>query len=167
MKAFEWKWGGIIGLAGFAWLVTSWAVGWHESGIGLVQVSSALAILVTLAGTSLAMSDLLRREPETSFAEGLRRGALVSVIAGGIAVLAQVVYFKVINPGWTDYMVEQVRLLYAGQGLGGEDLDEVVTGARTTFGLSSYAIQAGAGVLIMGGLCSAVSLWVLRWLKQR
>lgn len=167
MKGFEWKWGGIISLAGFAWLVISWAVGWHESGIGLVQVSSALAVFVTFIGTAFSMRDLLRREPETSFAEGLRRGVVISVIAGVIAVLAQVVYFRFINPAWSEYMVEQVRLLYASQGLGETDLEEVMEGARTTFGLTSYAVQAGAGALILGGLSSAISLLVLKWLQNR
>ena len=58
MKAFEWKWGGIIGAAGIAWLVASWALGFHERGIGMIQVTAALSIVVALVGSFLAMRDL-------------------------------------------------------------------------------------------------------------
>jgi hypothetical protein len=167
MKAFEWKWGGLIGGAGVAWLVISWALGWHGRGLGLIQVTAALSMLVGLAGYFLAMRDLLRREPETTLAEGIKRGALIAVIAAVLAVLGQVIYFQVLNPGWTEYMVEQTRLWYAGRGMEEKALEEIAASARGTFGFRSYATQAGAGAFLQGILFSAMGFGFFKWHANR
>jgi Protein of unknown function (DUF4199) len=167
MKAFEWKWGGIIGAAGILWLVASWALGFHERGIGMIQVTAALSIVVALVGYFFAMRDLRRREAETSLIEAVRRGALIAVIAAVLAVLGQAIYFKVINPGWTDYMVEQSRLFYADQGVDEKGLAEIAESAKATFGLASYATQAGVGALLQGVLFSALAFGILKWHANR
>lgn len=167
MKAFEWKWGGIIGAAGILWLVASWALGFHERGIGMIQVTAALSIVVALVGYFLAMRDLRKREAETTLVEAVRRGALIAVIAAVLAVLGQVIYFKALNPGWTDYMVEQSRLFYADQGVDEKGLAEIAESARATFGFLSYATQAGVGALIQGVIFSALSFGFWKWHANR
>lgn len=167
MKAFEWKWGGIIGAAGIAWLVASWALRFHERGIGMIQVTAALSIVVTFVGCFLAMRDLRRLEAETTLIEAVRRGALIAVIAAVLAVLGQAIYFKFINPGWTDYMVEQTRLFYAGKGVDEKGLAEIAASARATFGFASYATQAGVGALLQGVIFSALAFGILKWQANR
>jgi len=167
MKAFEWKWGGIIGAAGILWLVASWALGFHERGIGMIQVTAALSIVVALVGCFLAMRDLRRREAETTWIEAVRRGALIAVIAAVLAVLGQVISFKALNPGWTDYMVEQSRLFYAAQGVDEKGLAEIAESAKATFGLLSYATQAGVGALLQGVIFSALAFGILKWHANR
>ncbi len=167
MKAFEWKWGAIIGGAGFAWLVLSWALGFHARGIGMIQVTAGLSVILALVGYVLAFRSLLRREPETGFLEGLRSGALIAVVAASVAVLAQIAYFRLLNPGWTDYMVGETRKYYHSTGLDEAGVEAMAEGAKTTFGFASYAIQAGAGALVQGVVFSALVLAALRWLRNR
>ncbi len=167
MKAFEWKWGAIIGGTCFGWLVLSWALEWNRQGIGMVQVTETVPMLLSMAGYALAMRSLLRRAPETSFPEGLKSGALIAVVVALVAVVARVVYFRYLDPGWTDYMVEETKRYYAASGLDEASLEAVATGARSTFGSTAYAVQAGAGGLLQGVVFSALALAVLRWLNNR
>ncbi len=167
MRAFEWKWGLGIGGAWFASLVATWALGWHGGGLGLIQVSGLLPILPVFAGYLLALRTLLRREPETGFGEGVKAGALVAVVAATVAAGGQAVYLRWINPGWTGHVVEEVTKHYAGRGLDEAALAEIAEGARTTFGFANSVIQAGVGTLLLGILCSAGIVGVLRWLANR
>ncbi len=167
MKAFEWKWGGIIGGAGICWLAGSWALGFHGRGIGMIQVTAALSIIVALVGYFLAMHDLRRFEAETTLVEAVRRGALIAVVSAALAVLGQVIYFRVLNPGWTDYMVEQSLLLYSGRGLTEEGLAEIAGSAKATFGFLSYATQAGVRALLEGVIFSALAFGILKWHANR
>lgn len=167
MKGFEWKWGLGIGAAGVGIFVATWALGWHERGLGALQVSCALPILVHFVGYALALGGLFRREPETRFAEGLKSGGLVAVLVAAVAALGQAVYLRHLDPGWTGRLVEAVRRRYAEAGFSGAGLEEVVEGARTTFGFASSVTQAGVGALVTGLLFSAVVAAVLRWRAAR
>lgn len=167
MKSFEWKWGVIIGLAGVAWLVASWAVGWHARGIGMIQVTVFLAMAISLVGYTLAMRSLLRHQPETTVLEGLRSGALIAVVSALFAVAGQYAYFHWINPGWTDYMVGETRRHYEAMGVDEARIAEIAEGAKTTFGFASYATQAAAGAIVQGVLFSAVTVAFQKWLANR
>lgn len=167
MKAFEWKWGGIIGGAGILWLVATWAMGLHARGLGMIQVTAFASIFIALVGYILAMRQLLKQAPETTLMEAVRSGALIAVIAAALAVAGQFLYFKMLNPGWTDYLVEQWRLFYAERGVDEKGLAEIAASTRASFGLSTYATQAGVGALLQGILFSAMSFGVLKWHANR
>jgi hypothetical protein len=167
MKSFEWKWGCLIGLANVAWLVASWAAGWHAKGIGMIQVTVFLAMALTFVGYALAMRSILKREPETTVLEGLRSGALIAVVAALIAVGGQFAYFHWINPGWTDYMVGETRRHYESLGVEEARIAEIAEGAKTTFGFGSYAIEAAAGAIVQGVVFSAVTFAFQKWLANR
>lgn len=167
MKAFEWKWGAVIGGTCFAWLVLSWACGWNRQGIGMVQVTEAVPIFLSLAGYVLAMRALLRRAPETSFLEGLGSGATIAAVAALVAALARAVHLRWLDPGWTDYMVEETQRHYRSAGLDEASVAAVAEGARTTFGFASYVVQAGAGAFVLGVIFSAAAMAALQWLRRR
>jgi hypothetical protein len=167
MISFEWKWGLLLGAVNFAWLVLSWALGFHERGIGMIQVTVALAFALTFAGCFLAMRALRKGEPETGYLEGFKAGALIAVISALVAVAGQFAYFAWINPEWTDYMVGETRKHYAALGLDGARIEEMAEGARTTFGLASYATQAGVGALVQGVLFSTISFGIVKWWADR
>lgn len=167
MKSFEWKWGALIGLANVVWLVLSWAFGWHAKGIGMIQVTVFLAMALTFVGYTLAMRALLIREPETTVLEGMRSGGLIAVVTALFAVGGQFLYFHWVNPGWTEYMIGETRRHYEGMGIDGARLDEIAEGARTTFGLASYATQAAVGALLQGVLFSVVTIAFQKWLANR
>lgn len=166
-KGCDWKWGPVIGGAGVASFVLTWSLGWHERGLGMLQVSSTLPILIHFVGYVLALGALFRREPETRFGEGVKEGGLVAAGVGAVAALGQALYLKFLDPGWTDRLADLVRARYAEAGFAGESLEEIVEGARSTYGFASSVIQAGIGGLLLGIVFSALIVAVLRFRSSR
>lgn len=167
MKLLELKWGCLIGLAGMAWLYVSYFMGLHTNGIGKIQLMVGVGFIVSLVGYVLAMLAVVKDEPETSFVEGLKSGAIMAVIAAVIAVGAQFGYFYWINPNWTEYMMEQTRLHYEAAGIASEQIEDQVKWAAMNFNLKSYAIQAGLGALLSGFVYSAMVMGTIRIIKNR
>ncbi len=167
MNRFEWKWGLLIGGASLAWLLLAWGLGWHSSGIGLIQLAMGFPVILSFVGYFLAMFFLFRREPETTFPEGFRAGALIATMAAIVVVLGHFLYLRYLNPGFTDYMVEMTLRHFSNAGLTEEQLAEVAAGAAQTFGLRSFLVQAGAGALLQGVVFSAVAAGVMRWRAVR
>ncbi len=167
MKLLELKWGCLIGLAGLVWLYASYFMGLHSNGIGKIQVAFVLGYFISLVAYGLALHSLVKVEPETSFAEGLKSGGLMAVIAAVIAVLAQLGYFYWINPDWTLYMMEQTKLYFEAAGKSSEMVEEQVQLASINFSLKSYVMQAGLGALLSGFVFSAIIMGMIRFLKNR
>ena len=167
MRLLELKWGCLIGLAGLIWLYLSYFLGFHTNGIGKIQLMAGLSFMISLVAYGFALLALVKVEPETSFAEGLKSGGIMAVIAAVIAVLAQFGYFHWINPDWTDYMMEQTRLHFEAAGMSDELVEEQVKWASLNFSLKSYAIQAGLGALVSGFVFSAILMGMIRYFKTR
>lgn len=156
MKSLELKWGLIIGGANLLWLYLSYYLGMHTSGILWVQVMSGINILITLVGFILAFRELGRREPEYTFAEGVKTGGLIAVITALIALVMQFGYFKLIHPGFTDYMVEESRLWAEQQGLNSKQVESFMESAKQNFSYKSYLVQSAVGALFFGCIFSII-----------
>jgi hypothetical protein len=167
MKSLEWKWGLLIGGANLIWLLLSWLLGMHGNGFGMIQVMFAVSFFVSLSGYILAFRSLLLAEPETSFVEGIRSGAIIAGVSAILAILGQVLYFTFLNPGWTDYLVGQTRLHYEAMGVAGEQLERLLTQAEVAYGFKNYVIQSGLGALVLGMIFSAVIMGATRWRAKR
>ena len=162
MRSPELRWGLIIGLVNLAWLYGTYYAGLHTRGMVGIQVLTIGSFLLSIVGYVFALREVVRREPETSYLEGIRSGAVIAGIVAVIAVIAQFGYFKLVNPGWTDYMVEQTREHFAAQGLPADQVEEIAEQSRKTFGLASYMIQSALGAIFLGMLSSAIILIFLR-----
>ncbi|HRQ89785.1 MAG TPA: DUF4199 domain-containing protein [Bacteroidia bacterium] len=162
MKSVEWKWGLLIGGAGVAWLVLAWALGLHSRTFGWVWGAALVSFAISLVGYVLAMRDLKRHEPEATFAEGVRSAALIAAVSAVVAIGGRVLYLTVLNPGWTDFVVGEMRRHYEKQGVGGEQLEQIAAGVAQTYGFVPDLIQAGVGAFLTGVLFSALILGVMR-----
>lgn len=163
MKSIELKGGLILGVVCMSWLYLSFLMGLHESGIVWIQVVVMVNFFITLVGFIMILRRVTRSEPETNFLEGVRSGVIVAGISAVMAVLTQVVYFKWINPGWTAYMIAESRRHYSNLGLEAEQVETMAENAEKTFGLLSYAIQAGLGALFTGTVFSLIIMGIIRW----
>lgn len=167
MKSLEWKWGLLIGGANVIWLVLSWLMGMHGNGLGLIQVTFAFSFFISLVGYVLAFRAILLAEPETSFVEGIRSGAIIAGVSAILAILGQVLYFTLLNPAWTDYLVGQTRKHYEAKGINGAQLELLLNQARAAYGFQNSVVQAGLGVLLFGMIFSAVIMGAYRWRARR
>lgn len=162
MKSLELRWGLLIGIANLVWLYGTFYAGLHTRGVAGIQVVTLGAFLLSLIGYVFALRAVVRREPETSYLEGLKSGAVVAGVVALVAMIAQVGYFKVVNPDWTEYMVGETRKFFEARGLPEEGIAEQVEGARKTFGLGSYVIQSALGAVFLGVLFSSIIMIFLR-----
>jgi len=162
MGSLELKWGVIIGMVNMAWLYLSYYLGMHDSGLAMIQLMTLVSVLLSVIGYVLGLRAITRRFPETQYLEGLRSGAIIAGIVAVFAALSQVIYFKVINPGWTARMVELTRQYYLESGLPEAEAEQFAEGAKQTFGLGSYMIQSALGAIIIGMISTAVVMLFLR-----
>lgn len=162
MKSLELKWGIIIGLAGMVWQYGSYYTGMHSNGLAVIQVTGLLGFGITLVGTILGLREVKKQDPELEYLEGVKSGAIMAGIAAIIGVISQIGYFKLINPGWTKYIVGQIQLLYQERGCPEAIIEEIVTQALKDFSLQGNIIQSVLGTVVMGIIFTAVIMLFLR-----
>ncbi|MDF1656053.1 MAG: DUF4199 domain-containing protein [Verrucomicrobiales bacterium] len=162
MRSLELRWGLIIGSVNMGWLFLSYYLGMHDQGLGMIQVMTLVSVLLSVVGYLLGLRDITFRFPDTQYKEGLRSGAIIAGIVAVFAALSQVIYFKLINPGWTEQMVELTRNFYLESGLPETEAEQFAEGAKQTFGLTSYMIQSALGAIIIGMISTAIILMFLR-----
>jgi hypothetical protein len=156
------KWGGLIGVANLAWLNLSYYLGLHTNGIAVFQVVRVGWFLITFTGFLLALRAARRESERWGYLRGLGIGAVAAFVSGLISIVAQVGYFKVVNPGWTDYQVEQMRLHHDAQGLPEVGAAPLAETSRIAFTLGTYTWQSFLTALLSGVLLSAVMMLFLR-----
>lgn len=167
MRLLELKWGCLIGLAGMVWLYASYFMGLHSDGFGKIWLMAGIGSIVSIVAYSLALGAVVKAEPETSFIEGLKSGALMAVIAAVLAVFTRFGYFEWINPNWTEYMMEQMRLHFEAAEQSPEVVKEQVELASVNFSRRNDVMQAGLGALVSGFVFSAIIMGVIRYFKNR
>jgi len=156
------KWGAIIGLANLVWLYLSYYIGLHTGGIILFQLVPIGWLLITLAGYIVALRDLKWHSPDLGYWVGVRTGALIGVVTAFVAVLMQIGYYTVIHPAWPEYMLQQTREYFSGQGLPQAQLEQRVAEAQQAFSLGNYATQSAVSALLAGIALSVIIMIFLR-----
>jgi len=162
MKPLDIKWGVILGLVYIVWLYLSYFLGLHTDGITKVQIVVLVSLFFSAIVLFLGLLAARKEDSGLSYSEGLKSGAIISLIGGLIAACGQFGYFTWIHPEFTEYMVEISRQHFEGQGIEGKDLAEALEGARASFGRNSYMVQSGVGLFVTGILISAVLMMFLR-----
>ncbi|MAS92492.1 MAG: hypothetical protein CMO55_04780 [Verrucomicrobiales bacterium] len=167
MKSLELKWGLIIGAANMVWLFGSYYLGMHTNGIGMIQILMFVSMVITLFGYVMALRELVLKQPDTTYIEGLKKGVVIAGVAAAFAVFTQLIYHKLVFPGFTEYMVGETRKFYESQNVPAETLEVLIEGARNSFGLRSYMIQSGAGAFFTGCIFSAIIMAFIRRMARR
>ena len=146
----ELTWGALIGAANLAWLYASYYLGMRDNGLPLIQVTVLVGGIITIIGYILALRAVHKAVPEASFVESMRSGAVICGLATVIVVLAQIGYLKLIDPGYTDYVVGEIGKYYEGAGLSADEMTQIEEGARKTYGFTSCLLHAGLGAFFTG-----------------
>lgn len=148
--SIELKWGALIGVVNLAWLYASYYLEMRDNGLALIQASVLVGGIISIVGYILGMREVNKAVPEATFIESMRSGVVMCGLATVIVVLAQIGYLKVIDPGYTDYIVGEIGDYYEGAGLGADEMIQIEEGARKTYGFSSCLLHAGLGAFLTG-----------------
>ncbi len=148
--SIELKWGALIGVVNLAWLYASYYLEMRDNGLALIQASVLVGGIISIVGYILGMREVNKAVPEATFIESMRSGVVMCGLATVIVVLAQIGYLKVIDPGYTDYIVGEIGDYYEGAGLGADEMIQIEEGARKTYGFTSCLLHAGLGAFLTG-----------------
>lgn len=155
------KWGLIIGVLGFVWLVGEYLFGLHDKYIKMQPIITNFELIIPLVCISLGLLEVKKKDfsGSVSFSEAFKEGLLMSVIAAGIAVLGVFIYFKAINPGWTDFMIATSKQTAKATG---ENITKAADFAKIYYSLNSYIVQTFIGTLGFGAMIALVVSLVIR-----
>ncbi len=156
------KWGLFIGLANLVWLYLSFYLGLHTSGFQVFQIFIVLWLVLNIVGYVFALRAVKKEAKTWTYFTGVKAGAAAALVSSLVAIIAQVGYFKVVNPGWPDYMVEEARKHYsAQQDISEEQLEQLKAQAYEYFSLKNYAMQSATFALVLGVILTLIVMLFL------
>ena len=156
------RWGLLIGLANMVWLYLAFWVGMHTSTPTLFQLFMLGWLFLNIFGYLWGLKSMKRAAKSWSFLKGFGAGALMAITSAFIAVIAQIGYWKVVNPGWPDYMAQRTRELMEERGLPEAQIEAGVKATMEAMTMTSYAIQSALSALVLGLVLSALHMIFLR-----
>lgn len=111
MKNIILKFGLIIGVSNFLWLVTEFLAGLHSvKNIDTFAKVTPFAMLIPVAGIIVFYAQLKKRNLlQNTFSKKFVAGFKVTVIFTIISVAGQLVYHILVNTGYFDTMIEYAK----------------------------------------------------------
>ncbi|MCO4292764.1 DUF4199 domain-containing protein [Solitalea sp. MAHUQ-68] len=145
----EIKWALIISLLNFLWLVLEYLCGFHTRYISALPYVTIFSIIIPIVFLREALLEKRNRryKKTITFWLSVQTGATIILICSVISVFSVMIYFKLINPGFTEFMVSYATQKAAENG---ENVARVRSYATTYFSLTSYMQKAFAGTMFIG-----------------
>jgi len=159
------KWGLLIGLANLCWLYLAYYFGLHTNGILIFQLFMLVWLIISISGYIMALRAVKHQNPQLGYLRGVVAGMQMALASAIMAVIAQVGYFKVINPAWPDTMAQQTRQHFEARGLSPVDVEQLVIQARSSFTLSNYAVSSAITAVVVGIVLAAIIMIFIRHRK--
>lgn len=157
----SYKWGIIIGSLGFVWLVGEFAFGLHDKYISSYAVITNFELIIPFVCTILGLREVKQKDynGSVSFSDVFKEGLIMSAIAAVISVAGVFIYFKAINPGWTDFMINTCKQIAKVKG---ENISKAADFAKMYYSMNSYIVQSFISTLGFGGVISLIVSMVIR-----
>ena len=159
----EIKYAVIISVLGFVWLLLEYAVGLHDKYVDYHPFISMFGIIIPIIGIRMAIKNKKdSNNGKMTYAEGFKSGSFISVLSGVMAPVGLLIYTRIINPNWFDFMVKYSTRRALEAGLKGDQLTQSITYAQNYFNERSYVLQTCFGTIVSGILISAIVSLVLK-----
>lgn len=139
----------------FDWINTK--LGWGMRPSSIRGIAGLLTILIQAIGIYMGLKAVKTSQNNLlSYWQGVKTGVTIAVITAIITSACSFLYCTVINPSYTDYMVQaaQREMIEAG-----ETKDQIVahlTEVRKSFSTPAQVEMAFVGQLIMGSAVSFI-----------
>lgn len=154
----ELKYGLLISLAGFGWVMLEYLVGFHDSLANIhAYVVLAGALGIPAYGLWLALkekqsSDFRYVGPMT-FGQGIKAGVLTSLVAAVSGIFFSLIFARLLSSHWPEFMASHLMQLGSTPATS-EPMSDVLANATPYFSIKSYFVQSFLTVMIVGGLIS-------------
>jgi len=116
-----------------------------------------LGIIILITGISLGINAVKRRNGNAiSFGQAAKTGIVISVITALIVACFSWLYCTVINPSYTDYMVNQAKQNLLAAGKTPAEISTAADATRRQFSTASQVLQALIAQSVIGSISSVI-----------
>ena len=164
MKLFT-KFGLVTGLLVGIWnfscfIFVSWLNNIFSLGIPSTRIraySGLFGIVILVIGIYAGMKALKRKKGGTlSYKQAIGTGIAISLISACLAAVFAFTYCTFINPGYTDYMVQDAQKTLEAAHRPTDVIKHQLEQARMQFSTTSQVLQALIGQSVVGSACSLI-----------
>jgi hypothetical protein len=163
MKA-ELKYGIYLGLSICVWKLVEFTFGFHGEYYEIGKYTDFLPLLLLIAALFLGIKE--RRDESLNgyidYKQGVRTGFFISLVSSIISVTFIYFYYKVINPGYIDYIIAANETRLLAEGKSPDAVAAAVVMVKNTFRASNVMLQHLLFNLLGGALISLIIALVLK-----
>lgn len=154
----ELKYGLLISLAGFGWVMLEYLFGFHDR---FVDAHAYVVVLGALGIPAYGLW-LTLKEKQTSdyryigpmkFGQGVKAGVLTSLVAGVTGIFFSIIFSKLLSSHWPEFMASHLMQFGSATATSGPTGD-LLANATPYFSIKSYFLQSFLTVFIVGGIIS-------------
>jgi hypothetical protein len=171
MKTFV-KYGVWTGILSGLWgLISFTVVGWLNTAafharIPATQIrsySGLFSLIILALGIYVGLKQVRARDGNSlSYGQAIKTGISIAVITAVLVALFGWFYCAVLNPGYTDFMVQDVRQSLTAAGKSPAEIAQATEATRKEFSAGSQVAQALIGQAVAGTLITLVLAIFLR-----
>lgn len=163
----EFTHGSWIGLAYLVWHYLTFALGWHEGALSLLQGVIFAGVGLIVIGFVWSLVVMLVRDRTIELKDAMKSGIIMAVVVALWAMLGQFIYLKVLHPSYSEHLVELVKQHYSQGGTPLAEVELIAEQVRGDFGPGPMIRQAGLGAFLTGAITSATTLLVIIFRVRR
>jgi hypothetical protein len=171
MKTFV-KYGIWTGVVSGLWgLVSFTVVGWlntaaFHGSIPATQIrsySGLFSLIILAIGIYLGLKQARTRNGNSlTYGQAVKTGMLIAVVTAVVVAVFTWLYCVVINPGYTEFMVQDCQHTMAAAGKSPAEITQCIESTRKEFSTGAQVGQALIGQAVIGSLLSLIMGLFLR-----
>lgn len=120
-------------------------------------LSGLFNIIILVIGIYVAMKQVkIKNGGVLAYGQAVGTGILIGCITGVIVGLFGLLYCTVINPGYTEFMVNDARAVLVAAGKTPQEIAQRLEGVRKEFSPASQVIMALVGQTVVGSIASLI-----------
>lgn len=155
--------GGLIVLAGAAWTMIEFSLGWHTADVDPNRPTGYVPLLFPVIGIVLAIRAAKHDQTGAfSFGDGFKQGLAVAAVAAVLGAVFAYLYGAVINPEFGERLVEATRADLERRNFGAREIESALAPARAMSSPPAQALASAFGSVLIGLVISAVAAAIMR-----
>lgn len=133
-------------------------LGYHGENLAMGQKLGWLSLVISVAGIALGMREYRNEAGRgaMSYGRGVGTGVLITLWTTLFSSVFNVIYFKFINPGFTEAMVQFQIAEMEGKGVPAATIDQTEGMIRTMMSIPLMTLFGAFGIMIGGVIVSLV-----------
>lgn len=151
--------GFLITLATVIWTMTLFMLGYHSENIAMGQKLGWLGIIISVVGIALGMREYRNEVGQgvMSYGRGLGTGMLITLWSTLFSSIFNVVYFKFINPNFSEMMLQFQLAEMEAKGIPAANIDQA-EGMIRMFTSAPMMTIFGTLAMVFGGFVVSLVL---------